>query len=874
MAWSAAKVGSEQEGWTPAKPKEANSSDFRDFSECVEKSESMDDLIAYMYDKAKKRKVVPSGAHNSTKKSSYAQASILFTGRGNEKESVQQFRKLAREIREGRLKGGKRKNPSRKFGNRDDDSSDTEGHPGYEQDELVRDVNDGRSEGASPMSYAPTPEFTPASEFGRSPMGQIAQGIRPVDTRAHKAAIRLQQQENLIHQRTEHFVIDHRTSSRFEELLAHAKHERLSEPVLTIVLPNRAQSLVNLINGREFFEEHTFRPLTRKERMAFSGMKSTQRFPKIIHGRKFSVELVDSLAQIRHWGTVAAVFLDASKERDWSLDEWPFARRVHLFAAIRGFYLKFQNEPVKSDVCQSCDVTGLTLPEKARHKDDQVAGGFWKELEKHLGTRSQMAFCQAGVGNLKLKDYESHEEMQRNAIAAFKLKNSTVVAHGNNRDPAAGGVSVAAPKRMTQTSPAPNRLLSRNAGGDHGNNPTVVNLNEIRDPRSGRLKGPDHDLQRQKLGLGGPGGSNTATGTQQPLAIEDGRGTRSGGAVGGGGGSFDPYAVVEEFMFSQPVHAHSVDVPVVADNSALFDYWTEEKLLDCKLREAQKFLQQHVRLHDSVHRGDFHEVVKQQFACEERYASFSEPFYDDDKKAEQRVPVEIINDRTASDCGGKRVRWVANNVDTAKYPDGGYFEVFDKRTGKSWDKDNKDNYKDNSWGGWGADNQNYDKYKRYDSSRDEYKHYSSGRDEYKSGRDSYDNSRNNYETAARYSNYNQSSSYNDWNRGENNWGATGSSQPSWGNNKGSYGGGGGSEQQERTGARHSQPTYHGSQPSYDRNKASGARAVPSGSGNWDRKPSGNWDKKPDTVSAAKAEADKKESPKAEPEKMDVDMDEL
>lgn len=116
MAWSAAKVGSEQEGWTPAKPKEANSSDFRDFSECVEKSESMDDLIAYMYDKAKKRKVVPSGAHNSTKKSSYAQASILFTGRGNEKESVQQFRKLAREIREGRLKGGKRKNPSRKFG--------------------------------------------------------------------------------------------------------------------------------------------------------------------------------------------------------------------------------------------------------------------------------------------------------------------------------------------------------------------------------------------------------------------------------------------------------------------------------------------------------------------------------------------------------------------------------------------------------------------------------------------------------------------------------------------------------------------------------------------------------------------------------------
>lgn len=144
-------------------------------------------------------------------------------------------------------------------------------------------------------------------------------------------------------------IIDHRTPTRLQELLDIASEKKIP-PKLTIVLPARKGSSLNLLNGIEFLHSSVYYKLTKEDRLKWAARKSVV-FDKKILDHDFHVEIVDRVTQIEDWRSVAAVFVDQSVgESDWQFLEWPFTKHVHLFAAVRGYYLHYKGEPIRSQV--------------------------------------------------------------------------------------------------------------------------------------------------------------------------------------------------------------------------------------------------------------------------------------------------------------------------------------------------------------------------------------------------------------------------------------------------------------------------------------------------------------------------------------------
>ncbi|CAD7953623.1 unnamed protein product [Amoebophrya sp. A120] len=704
---------------------------FSSFEEAVEKAETFQDAVIWQYHQAKKRKVIAKGVPprqtglvingigqekiEDISMESYALTSICAKPRSNgAADAPSEFRKMAQDMRAGRLRTRKRKFPSRKFQDKDildgNISSDSEGHPGYGSDKekerargdyiaqqkaqqglnkayvrpnrhssmSSRDGSDSGflSVGASPMSYLQTPDRTPESEFGRTPgtnmdftggnssmmaltndahsdagdsvdnqslaLSQLAAGDGKVAYNKRKFAAQKAEREAankiLAAQKNgfgkQQFLIDHRTPTRLTEILEHNKRiDKHPLPVITIILPPRASSLINICNCMPFFEEHKWTPLTRQEKMFFNSYRTPKHFEKALFNKKhkFRIQFVDNASQIENWLSVCAVFLDPKMENDWQLNEYPFAKHVHLFTAVRGFFVNHEKAPVKSTICANCDLKELTLPQSVRHKDDQVLANFWLEMERFLQTRSHMAYMQP---NLKLIDAASVKrvvpkpdwtEQQKKEFEERVESNKQLqltITHNNLENSGAGVMEV------DKSRPLITETIDKNL---------LIVDKESLNPRFYR---PDFDLQRKRMG------KPTLAEEQQALPIALKQKIEKGEKLTqkelndlNKEGKVPDFDAEDENGFdwaAQPIAAHTLDIGAGRqvkmhindeEDKTKFDKQIMKLIEDCILKKKKEDNRPEFRRwndkigREELHKENFVKWVNDNFDCDKAYTA-------------------------------------------------------------------------------------------------------------------------------------------------------------------------------------------------------------------------------------------------------------
>ncbi|CAD7945826.1 unnamed protein product [Amoebophrya sp. A25] len=397
---------------------------FQNPMDAIKRASDWQEVVEYTRDRWKRRKM------NNPPGTSYS--SLLSTGRLSQ---GLYFTNLYNAVKRKEILTKKRRGALKrklKDDSEDDWSSDSECHPGY--DPIIgggRDDDDVRSHAASSFHEpeSPVDRSSPADwDFSKSPRSEghesvrgdsgsdaglsiIAAGKLKRDGRAFRTEKALAEQNNkALKPEDQVFVINQNTPNRFRELLDVAREDlQQVDGQMTIFVPAKATSLLNLVNAETFFVEGKFRALSKEERRNF-GRRKPVAFSRQIGGRQFSIRVVDSVKHVQHWKTVCAVFIDPAVEKDWTLDDWPFAQHVQLFAAVRGFALSQTGAPIKNPLCKNCDVRTLNVEEHLRHKDFQIQSAFWRDLDTFLQRRSHMAYYQPRV---KLKAFLEREKKQK-----------------------------------------------------------------------------------------------------------------------------------------------------------------------------------------------------------------------------------------------------------------------------------------------------------------------------------------------------------------------------------------------------------------------------------------------------------------------------
>ena len=161
-----------------------------------------------------------------------------------------------------------------------------------------------------------------------------------------------------------------------QEILASAAQGHL--PI--IVVPGASsKARVNILNVEKFFNG-SFEEVNPKTMQRPATMPLI--IEKVINGQPIKFRVFDDTSRFRkfEWKATVAVIAEGKK---WQLQGWPFNSESDLFYSIRGFYLKYLDEPLEQALSQWNLVT-LNLKRDSRHQDRGIVGEFWRTLESFL----------------------------------------------------------------------------------------------------------------------------------------------------------------------------------------------------------------------------------------------------------------------------------------------------------------------------------------------------------------------------------------------------------------------------------------------------------------------------------------------------------
>jgi RNA pol II accessory factor, Cdc73 family, C-terminal len=148
-----------------------------------------------------------------------------------------------------------------------------------------------------------------------------------------------------------------------------------------ILVPSASsKSKINILNVQKFlsqgiYEEPNTKTMTRPEKL-----------PLIIDhqlsGKPMKFRIFDDTRSFRkfEWKCLVGIVCDGKK---WQFSGFPFKSEADLFASIKGFYCKFEDEPVQEPV-STWNVQILNLSRTTRHGDSGKKDEFWKNIDNWL----------------------------------------------------------------------------------------------------------------------------------------------------------------------------------------------------------------------------------------------------------------------------------------------------------------------------------------------------------------------------------------------------------------------------------------------------------------------------------------------------------
>ena len=163
-----------------------------------------------------------------------------------------------------------------------------------------------------------------------------------------------------------------------------------SRPI--IVVPDLRTALVNSYNVVDFLEGKRFVPA--REKIA-AGARREKRL-RVRHvagrdligreGREIEFEVVPTVVGLsaEEMHSIVAVFWHGAT---WQFKGWPWEEPTEIFSRIRGYYVRYDDEPIKDSV-KSLNVKMLSLAktEGKRFKDAAEVGAFWSDLERFISS--------------------------------------------------------------------------------------------------------------------------------------------------------------------------------------------------------------------------------------------------------------------------------------------------------------------------------------------------------------------------------------------------------------------------------------------------------------------------------------------------------
>ncbi|KAI9591683.1 RNA pol II accessory factor, Cdc73 family-domain-containing protein [Syncephalis fuscata] len=177
------------------------------------------------------------------------------------------------------------------------------------------------------------------------------------------------------------------TSSKSKSSSGSSSHSRpKGARIPIIIVPAAATSMVNLYNVKQFLEDKSFID-SRNAREQSTARPTLINIERRSEGSDTTsvYQVIDSVDKLRpdDWKRVVAVFTTGA---EWQFKNWVWQTPLDIFNNVKGYYLKYADEPTK-DTVQRWNVTILEVHKYKRHTDQVVVGEFWDALDAFIASK-------------------------------------------------------------------------------------------------------------------------------------------------------------------------------------------------------------------------------------------------------------------------------------------------------------------------------------------------------------------------------------------------------------------------------------------------------------------------------------------------------
>ncbi|TPX61937.1 hypothetical protein PhCBS80983_g00856 [Powellomyces hirtus] len=167
-----------------------------------------------------------------------------------------------------------------------------------------------------------------------------------------------------------------------------SRHKTPDSRIPIIIVPSVPTARLTLWNVKQFLAETLYIP-TQKfvDSGEPKGLRVTferQLRPNHIGGPKFpkTYQVVDSADNIKpdDWPRVVAAFVTG---QGWQFGRWKYKEPAQLFSKVKGFCLKYVDEPAPGDV-DKWAVAKLDIHRGIRHNDYNAVNKFWDQVDAFI----------------------------------------------------------------------------------------------------------------------------------------------------------------------------------------------------------------------------------------------------------------------------------------------------------------------------------------------------------------------------------------------------------------------------------------------------------------------------------------------------------